>query len=244
MFKNRQAGVNTLTLDTLDKHTIDTLLGQCTGKAPQQFFAGMPFVADLNQAEVNSAATLLQIKQLFYSHGLTLIGLTNHRCPAAALADAGLADIQLSQPAEKKAAAPEPVNPAPPPAAPARAESEQHNEPSTAQIIRQHVRSGQRIYAKGRDLIVIGAVSAGAELIADGHISVYGCLRGRAFAGSKGNQQSIIYCSELAAELISIAGCYQTMEQLEAYKGQKNCLVTLESETRMQIRSLLKLPEQ
>jgi septum site-determining protein MinC len=49
-------------------------------------------------------------------------------------------------------------------------------------LIDQPVRSGQRIYAPNCDLIVTSHVSAGAELIADGNIHVYGMMRGRALA--------------------------------------------------------------
>ena len=211
-------------------------LESAVGKAPQGFFTSMPFVADLNQAAINSAERLIAIKKLFLNFGLTLIGVTNHRCEASLLEAAGLADIQLTQVGEKRM--------------PTAAGSDKADQPSpeqaatqptvgNAKIIRQHVRSGQRVYAKGQDLIVIGTVGAGAEIIADGHISVYGSLRGRAFAGAKGDHDCIIFCSELAAELVSIAGCYQNMEQLEPYKGQKNCLITLDTDELMSVRSLM-----
>ena len=79
-------------------------------------------------------------------------------------------------------------------------------------IIAEHIRSGQRIYAESGDLIVIGHVSSGAELLADGNIHVYGALRGRALAGINGNTQARIFCQALAAELVSIAGQYQLFE--------------------------------
>lgn len=71
-----------------------------------------------------------------------------------------------------------------------------------------------QIYAQGCDLIVLAAVSAGAELLADGNIHVYGPLRGRALAGVKGNTQARIFCQQLAAEMLSIAGQYKTAEDL------------------------------
>ncbi len=83
-------------------------------------------------------------------------------------------------------------------------------------IITDPVRGGQRIYAQGGDLIVVGAVSAGAELLADGNIHVYGALRGRALAGVNGNKNARIFCQQLAAELVSIAGQFQLFEQLGA----------------------------
>ncbi|AWK41927.1 septum site-determining protein MinC [Photorhabdus laumondii subsp. laumondii] len=75
-------------------------------------------------------------------------------------------------------------------------------------VINLPVRSGQRIYAQGSDLIVTSNVSAGAELIADGNIHIYGMMRGRALAGASGDQECLVFCTHLNAELISIAGQY------------------------------------
>lgn len=80
-------------------------------------------------------------------------------------------------------------------------------------LITQPIRSGQRVYARG-DLIVTATVSAGAEIMAEGSIHVYGALRGRALAGVLGDTQSRIFCSDLQAELISIAGIYQLSDDL------------------------------
>ena len=82
----------------------------------------------------------------------------------------------------------------------------------SAMRIDKPLRSGQQIYAKGRDLIVMGMVNAGAEVIADGHIHVYGTLRGKAIAGARGNTQAQIFAQVMEPELISIAGVYRTSE--------------------------------
>ena len=79
----------------------------------------------------------------------------------------------------------------------------------------QPVRSGQQIYAPNGDLLVLNAVSHGAELLADGHIHVYGPLRGRALAGISGNEEAHIFCQSLEAELVSIAGRYKISEDLK-----------------------------
>ena len=76
------------------------------------------------------------------------------------------------------------------------------------------IRGGQQIYAAGCDLIVIAPVSAGAELLADGNIHVYGPMRGRALAGVKGNTQARIFCQQMGAEMLSIAGQYKVSEDL------------------------------
>ena len=70
------------------------------------------------------------------------------------------------------------------------------------------VRSGQQIYARGRDLVLTTLVGNGAEVIADGSIHIYGALRGRALAGAQGDESARIYCQEFHAELVSIAGQY------------------------------------
>ena len=74
------------------------------------------------------------------------------------------------------------------------------------------LRSGQRFYAKGSDLIVTAMISAGAEVIADGHVHVYAPLRGKAMAGARGNTNARIFSLCLEPELISIAGVYRTSE--------------------------------
>ncbi len=86
-------------------------------------------------------------------------------------------------------------------------------------MITQPVRSGQRIYAQG-DLVILAQVSAGAEILAEGNIHVYGSLRGRALAGVQGNTEARIFCSDLQAELISIAGNYKISEDLNERRSQ------------------------
>lgn len=79
-------------------------------------------------------------------------------------------------------------------------------------VIDKPVRTGQRIYAEGADLVVLAIVNAGAELIADGDIHVYAPLRGKAIAGAQGNHEARIFVQRLEAELISIAGLFQVFE--------------------------------
>ncbi|MFC5579702.1 septum site-determining protein MinC [Rhodanobacter terrae] len=76
------------------------------------------------------------------------------------------------------------------------------------------VRSGQQVYARDRDLIVIGAIANGAEVIADGNIHIYGSLRGRAMAGAQGDQKARIFVSDFRAELVAIAGQYRVFEKI------------------------------
>ena len=107
--------------------------------------------------------------------------------------------------------APAPRRPEPPPAT---VSSPAEAAPATlgALVIDKPLRSGQQVYARGRDLVVLAMVNAGAEVIADGHIHVYAPLRGKAMAGARGNVDARIFALELNAELLSIAGVYRTSE--------------------------------
>ncbi|MCC5904250.1 MAG: septum site-determining protein MinC [Halomonas sp.] len=86
----------------------------------------------------------------------------------------------------------------------------------TTRLFRGTVRSGQQVNAAEGDLVVIGAVNAGAEVLAAGSIHVYGALRGRALAGIHGNTHAGIYCRELEAELLSVAGNYKRLEDIDS----------------------------
>ena len=83
-----------------------------------------------------------------------------------------------------------------------------------ALIQHQPVRSGQRLYARSRDLVVTSTVGAGAEAIADGCVHVYGSLRGRAVAGARGETSARVFCQEFRAELVSVAGVFRVFETL------------------------------
>lgn len=82
-------------------------------------------------------------------------------------------------------------------------------------VIDEPVRSGRQIYAEGGDLVVMAKVGAGAEIRADGHIHIYGTLRGRAFAGAQGDTAARIFCRSFEAELVSIAGLWRVREDFD-----------------------------
>lgn len=84
--------------------------------------------------------------------------------------------------------------------------------PAPTMVVDKPLRSGQRIYAKGGDLVVLALVNHGAEVIADGSVHVYAPLRGKAIAGARGDTSARIYAHSLEAELLSIAGIYRTTE--------------------------------
>lgn len=124
------------------------------------------------------------------------------------------------------ARASEPVRAAEP-AKPAAAAAPQNASPGTIQTA--PVRSGQQVYAEQRDLTVLATVGAGAEVLADGSIHIYGALRGRALAGAQGNEGARIFCREFHAELVAVAGHYKVMEDIPAELRGKAVQVWLEN---------------
>jgi septum site-determining protein MinC len=122
--------------------------------------------------------------------------------------DDGSSGARTSAPAAREEApaapapAPAPVPVSAPPAAPVQ-----------AMIIDTPVRAGQRIYARGTDLIITAVVNNGAEIIADGSIHVYAPLHGRALAGASGNAEARIFGLSMQPELVSIAGVYRTFDE-------------------------------
>lgn len=128
-----------------------------------------------------------------------------------------------------EAAAPVAAAAQPAPAAP--------TEPATALQHHQQVRTGQQVYAQGCDLVVVGTVANGAEVLADGNIHVYGALRGRAFAGALGDKTARIFCGQFHAEIVSIAGHYRVFEELPRDYAGKAVQIRLEQD-RLQITPL------
>ena len=99
-----------------------------------------------------------------------------------------------------------------------------------SKVITRPIRSGQQIYAEGADLIVLAQVSEGAEVLADGHIHIYGTLRGRALAGVKGDESARIFCQQLEAELVSIAGNFMLQDSLPKNLHKKAAQISLQGD--------------
>jgi septum site-determining protein MinC len=125
--------------------------------------------------------------------------------------------------AKKKAAAAEPA-PDKTEALPASAKSE----PGLVHVA--PVRSGQQVYAQGRDLTVCATVGAGAEVISDGSIHIYGALRGRALAGAGGVASARIFCREFHAELVAVAGVYKVLDEIPKTLHGKAVQIWLEDD--------------
>ncbi|MBV9827611.1 MAG: septum site-determining protein MinC [Alphaproteobacteria bacterium] len=185
-----------------------------------RFFQNAPVILDLKGAEgFTDAAEFTHANDLLREHTLTLVGVQNAEPAqletAAAMGLASFAPNAAlpSRRAARAGAVEEGAPPAPGMTAPAvTPASEAARAP--ARLVTQPVRSGTQIYARGTDLVVIAAVSPGAELVADGNIHVYGPLRGRALAGAGGDVNARIFCSRFEAELVSIAGRYLVSEQM------------------------------
>ncbi|MFT4928553.1 MAG: septum site-determining protein MinC [Phenylobacterium sp.] len=96
--------------------------------------------------------------------------------------------------------------------------------------IKQNVRSGQQVYAQDSNLVILGSVAHGAEVVADGDIHIYGTLRGRALAGAKGKADAKIYCQNLQAELVSICGNYKMSEALQQDAWDQSASIELSDE--------------
>lgn len=165
----------------------------------------------------------LFVKQL-KAYGIQTLGVCG---PELAPAAGKLGLAVLPRESGRAAATPEPVAAAAPaaaapaPAAPAAAAHK------PTRIVTEPVRSGQQIYADGSDLIVLSAVSAGAEVIADGCIHIYGPLRGRALAGALGNKDARIFARKFEAELVAVGGIFALTEQIKSVAAGASAQVLL-----------------
>lgn len=193
--------LSVLSSKELSVSSLQQQLSQKLAQAPA-FFYQAPIL--LNLADCQQPPDFNAIKQLFSELKLVLVGVCGANAELKQLAQqAGLAALQLG-----KDAKPSGANPPPAPTTNAQPAMD-------SKIIEQAVRSGQQVYAKGTDLIIKGTVGAGAEVIADGNIHIYGTLRGKAIAGAAGDSSKRIFCYNLQAELISIAGNYWLSDSLQ-----------------------------
>lgn len=228
--RGRRTTLSALRLLSTDVGALDTELAAKIARAPGMF-DGLPVVLELDALTGGPRpGQLTRWVEAIRSRGLVPIGIgAGHGAEeeARALGLSVLPENRGSERPERRVAEePEPE----PPAEPA---PEAKAEPvcSPTRIIDQPVRSGQQIYAEGGDLVIMAAVSPGAEVLADGNIFVFGPLRGRALAGLHGDPKARILCRSLEAELVSIAGWYETKEELEDEKRPRSSVqIYLEGE--------------
>lgn len=201
----------------------ERLLAEKVAQAPG-FFKGAPVVLDLSDLPEGSltALDLAALIAMLKAQGLIAVGIRAGGAATDALAaQARLALFPAGRPSdlETREAAPRPVEPPPERAR----ERPEHRGATTApippsrttRVVTEPVRSGQQIYHDGGDLIVMAAVGSGAEVIAAGHVHIYGALRGRAIAGVAGDATARIWCASLDAELVSVAGVYMISDRID-----------------------------
>jgi septum site-determining protein MinC len=215
----------TLTILYLRQPECDIIASHLATKVKQApgFFNSTPVIIDLeNLSNPDATVDFVGLYDLLRAQGLVPVGVRNGSADlqsAAVLAGLPLLPegraIATKKPDKGDETAPERRN----------------------KTLHQQVRSGQQIYVPDGDLIVLGAISPGAEVLADGNIHVYGPLRGRALAGVKGDTETRIFCHSLEAELVSIAGRYKVIEELDAAARGKSVQVYL-SQDRLVVESL------
>lgn len=182
------------------------------------FFRHLPVILDVEAVassdlylDLPGLAGLLQARQ-FVPVGIR--GGDERWVEAAASAGLAIFPAERKTPADKRG----------------NADAEVEQQPQAAMVVTQPVRSGQQIYARGGDLVILTSVSPGAEVLADGHIHIYGALNGRALAGVKGDTAARIFCQCLRAELVSIAGTYSINEQFDRELVGRSVQVSLHGE--------------
>lgn len=200
-------------LKSSDLQRLGEELAQRFGDMPD-FFDHDPLVIDLhplNVAEANALPDFGELQVLLRRYRLLPLAVRGGTIEQTALAVA--AGLTPTPDASVQRASP------PAPVAVSSAEAALVSEPPPAPValpgallVDKPLRSGQQVYARGRDLVVMAMVNPGAEVIADGHIHVYAPLRGKAIAGARGNADARIFALNMAPELISIAGIYRTSE--------------------------------
>jgi septum site-determining protein MinC len=219
-----QIGLMQLRIRTTDT---GALLDELTGRmntAPN-FFHRTAVCIDLSDLE--KAPETQEIKAILEAvrrAGMLAVGLAGASGEIEALSNAvNLPILSGFRPGSHPVAAAEPVQ---------RVATEpMHSELGNAAMIQQQtVRSGQRIYARNRDLVITAGVGAGAEVIADGCVHIYGPLRGRAMGGAHGQLNARVFCQEFHAELVSIAGVFRVFETIPTTLAGKPVQAWLDGE--------------
>jgi len=203
------------------------------------FFENEPVVLDATK--LDQPVDWNPLIQALREHKLFPIGVMTQDEDPALARTSGLAVVDLASASVRGTAKPVPEKETPEiapaggkaPTPPAR-NADKAAAPAVApaaMVVNRPLRSGQRIYARHTDLVVIGAVNQGAEVIADGNIHVYGPLRGKAMAGARGDTSARIFATQLDPELLAIAGVYRVIEtRLEQPKRHHAMLVELDGE--------------
>jgi len=208
-----QVGLAQARVRTTDAGTLVDELSGRIATAPQ-FFERAPVCLDLSALEHEpDVAETRAVLDAIRRAGMLPVGLAHGTETIDILARA--LDLPVLTQFRAQARTPSVVRakPSPAPASdPAPVEIPEFATPTL--MHHRPVRSGQRVYARHRDLVVTNTVGAGAEVISDGCIHIYGALRGRAIAGAHGEVSARVFCQEFNAELVSIAGVFRVFETL------------------------------
>ena len=230
-----QVGIANLRIRTLDVERLGAEMRDRVQRAPNLFARAAVIVDFGGLAAVPDAATARALLDALRDAGAIPVALAwgsadNERL-AVELGLPLLAKFRAQYESDAPAARETPREPVREPVreAPRAAPAPAAGDPGM--IHAAPIRSGQQIYAEGRDLTLLATVGAGAEVIADGSIHVYGALRGRALAGARDNPKARIFCREFHAELVAIAGHYKVMEDIPADLRGKAVQIWLENDT-------------
>lgn len=215
-----QVGIANLRVRTLDPARLAAEMAERVQRAPKLFARAAVVVDFGGLSQCPSVEQTQALLEALRDAGVLPVALAYGTSAVEALSQAvGLPLLakfraQYERDGELPAApAPAPAARAPEPAsAPVPAAPAVRSEPGLMHL--HPVRSGQQIYAQDRDLTVCAMVGAGAEVIADGSIHIYGALRGRALAGAGGMASARIFCREFHAELVAVAGHYKVLEEI------------------------------
>ncbi|KAF1692833.1 septum site-determining protein MinC [Pseudoxanthomonas daejeonensis] len=225
-----QVGIANLRIRTLDVEQLVREMRERVERAPKLFGRAAVIVDFGGLAQTPDQATARALIDGLRDAGVLPVALAYGTRDNDALAEAlGLpvlakfrAQYERAEGAPAPAPAPAPREAAPaaaPRATPKAVPAEQPRAPGRMQ--KTAVRSGQQLYAEGCDLTVLSTVGAGAEVISDGSIHIYGSLRGRALAGAQGNTDARIFCRDFQAELVAIAGNYKVLDDVpEKLRGK------------------------
>jgi septum site-determining protein MinC len=207
--KGSMLAITVMELARNDLERLDQQLAEKVAQAPG-FFRNTPLVLALDKLpESEDSLDLAALMAVCRNHGLRTLAVRASRADDITAANA--LDLPVLPPSGARE---RPLDPTDGNASAKQAKKPAEPELKPSKIITSPVRGGQQIYAQGCDLIVLAPVSAGAELLAEGNIHVYGPMRGRALAGIKGNGAARIFCQQMGAELLSIAGQYKVAEDL------------------------------
>jgi septum site-determining protein MinC len=236
----RLAGIQVI-LNSAEHAALNTHLTTLFAATPD-FFGGEAAVFECGRLPADAASPDWRwLAQELKSRGLNPFAVQNASPELAAAAlQAGLLVLNDAAPAVATVGASPETAPEPEPEAEAPAESPPEiTAKAPTRIIDKPLRSGQRVYAAGGDIVVLAAVNPGAEVIADGSIHVYAPLKGRALAGARGDVSARIFTTHLEAELVSIAGVYRTFDTaLDAALARKPAQVRLADASQIIIEPL------